>query len=150
MNSEDPRATVYYAGAELYIAISPSGHAITLETDGKRNSAPTPIELLLMALGACTGSDVVSIMRKKREKVTHYRVEVRGQRRETEPRGFRNIEIKHIVHGHNISGKALKQAIELSEAKYCSVAATLRPAAEIKSSYEIIEVAAEATPALDS
>ena len=99
-----------------------------------------------MALGACTGSDVVSIMRKKREKITSYRVEVHGRRRETEPRGFSNIEVKHIVRGHNISAKALVQAIELSETKYCSVAATLRPAAEIKSSYEIVEevTAAEA------
>lgn len=144
MSADESRATVHYAGADLYVAISPSGHAITLETDRERNSAPTPIELLLMALGGCTGSDVVSIMRKKREKVTSYRVEVRGRRRETEPRGFTNIEIKHIVCGHNISPKALAQAIELSEAKYCSVAATLRPAAEIKSSYEIVEDVAAA------
>jgi putative redox protein len=139
MNSSDLRAAVHYAGEDLYIAISPSGHAITLETDGKRNSAPTPVELLLMGLGACTGSDVVSIMRKKREKITSYRVEVHGRRRETEPRGFSNIEVKHIVRGHNVSAKSLEQAIELSGTKYCSVAATLRPAAEIKSSYEIIE-----------
>ena len=61
---------------------APVGHAITLETDGNRNSAATPVELLLMGLGACTGSDVVSIMRKKRQKITSYRVQVRGRRRE--------------------------------------------------------------------
>jgi putative redox protein len=146
MNSPDLQAAVHYAGEDLYVAISPSGHAITLETDGKRNSAPAPMELLLMKLGACAGSDVVSIMRKNREKITSYRVEARGRRREAEPRGFSNIEVRHIVRGHNVSAKALVQAIELSETKYCSVTATLRPAAEIKSSYEIIEevTAAEA------
>jgi putative redox protein len=144
MNSPDLLAAIHYAGEDLYIAISPTGHAITLETDGKRNSAPTPVELLLMALGACTGSDVVSILRKKREKITSYNVEVRGRRRETEPRGFSNIEIKHIVRGHNISAQALVQAIELSETKYCSVAATLRPAAEISSTYQIVDEVATA------
>ena len=58
--------------------------------------------------------------------------------RETEPRGFSNIEIKHVVRGHNVSAQALVQAIELSETKYCSVAATLRPAAEISSTYQIV------------
>jgi len=147
MSAQDLNAVVHYAGVDLYVAISPSGHAIALETDVERNSAPTPIELLLMALGGCTGSDVVSIMRKKREKVTSYRVEVRGRRRETEPRGFSHIEVKHIVSGHDISAKALAQAIELSEAKYCSVAATLRPAAEIKSSFEIVQDVAAAETA---
>jgi putative redox protein len=139
MSSQKLTSVVHYAGADLYVAISPSGHATTLETDGNRNSAPTPVELLLMALGGCSGSDVVSIMRKKREKITSYRVEIHGWRRETEPRGFTRIEVKHIVAGHKISKNALAQAIELSETKYCSVAATLRPAAEIKSSYEILE-----------
>jgi putative redox protein len=139
MDLEDQRAAVHHAGADLYVAISPSGHAITLETDGKRNAAPTPVELLLMALGGCTGSDVISIMRKKRERITSYRVDVRGRRREDEPRSFKCIEVKHIVRGHNISEKSLVQAIELSESKYCSVAAALRPTAEIVFSYEIIE-----------
>ena len=149
MSSRELQATVQYAGEDLYVAISPSGHAITLETDGNRNSAATPVELLLMGLGACTGSDVVSIMRKKRQKITSYRVQVRGRRREKEPRGFTHIEVKHIVTGHNVSASSLEQAIELSETKYCSVAATLRPTAEIKSSYEIIDevaAAASATP----
>ena len=139
MNQADYKAMVHYAGDDLYVAISPSGHAITLETDGTRNSAPTPIELLLMALGGCTGSDVVTILRKKREAVTSYRVEIRGVRRVDEPRGFKHIEVKHILVGRNLSEKAVAQAIELSEAKYCSVAATLRPAAEIVSSYTISE-----------
>jgi putative redox protein len=139
MNDKHLKATVYYAGANLYIALSPSGHATTLETDTKRNSAPTPLELLLMALGGCTGSDVISMMRKKRENITSYRVEVRGERREDNPRSFKYIEVRHIVQGHNISEKELVQAIELSETKYCSVAATLRPGAQILFAHEIIK-----------
>jgi putative redox protein len=135
----ESKAIVQYAGDDLYVAISPSGHALSLETNGDRNCAATPIELLLMALGACTGSDVVNIMSKKRETLTRYRVEIRGRRRDTEPRSFEQIEVKHFVEGRNISEEALRQAIELSDKKYCSVAATLRPTANIVSSYEILE-----------
>jgi putative redox protein len=97
------------------------------------------MELLLVALGSCTGVDVVSILKKKREELTDYRVEVRGERREEHPRSYQRMEVHHIVTGRNISERAVKQAIELSEQNYCSVAATLRPTAEIVSSFEIIE-----------
>ncbi|HYO91372.1 MAG TPA: OsmC family protein, partial [Pyrinomonadaceae bacterium] len=66
-------------------------------------------------------------------------VEIRGERRAEYPRKYTRMEVRHIMRGHNISEKALVQAIELSDEKYCSVAATLRPGVEIISSYEIIE-----------
>ena len=137
------RATVHYAGNDLFIGISPSGHAQTLETNHERHSAATPVELLLIALGSCTAVDVISILQKKRMDVTDYRVEVKGTRRAEHPRSFTRMEVRHIVRGRNINAKAVAQAIELSETKYCSVAATLRPAAEIISTYEIIEDAAQ-------
>jgi putative redox protein len=139
MGPEENKAIVHFAGNDLFIGITPSGHALTLDTNHERNSAPTPIELLLVALGACTAVDVVSILQKKREVVSDYRVEVRGERREEHPRSYLRMEVHHIVRGRNVSEKSVAQAIELSEAKYCSVAATLRPTAEILSSYEIIE-----------
>jgi putative redox protein len=83
--------------------------------------------------------DVVSILKKKRENVTGYSVEVRGQRRAEHPRSYQRMDLHHIVTGHNISERAVAQAIELSEQKYCSVAATLRPTVEIVSSFEIIK-----------
>jgi putative redox protein len=139
MSTEEPKAVVQLAGDDLFVGLSPSGHAVTIDTDRARNSAPSPMELLLLALGSCTGVDVVSILRKKRQSVTHYRVEVRGERREEYPRSYRRMEVHHIVTGRNISNRSVAQAIELSEQKYCSVAATLRPTAEIVSSFEIIE-----------
>jgi putative redox protein len=139
MSTEEPKAVVQLAGEDLFVGFSPSGHAVTIDTDRARNSAPSPMELLLLALGSCTGVDVVSILRKKRQSVTHYRVEVRGERREENPRSYRRMEVHHIVTGRNISNRSVAQAIELSEKKYCSVAATLRPTAEIVSSFEIIE-----------
>jgi putative redox protein len=135
----DSKATVHFAGEDLFVGISPSGHAQVLDTDHERASAATPMELLLIALGSCTAVDVISILKKKREQVSDYRVEVRGERRAEHPRAYTRLEVRHIVSGRNVSEKAVAQAIELSETKYCSVAATLRPTAEIVSSYEIIE-----------
>lgn len=140
MNSQDPRATVHFAGDDFFIGISPSGHALTIDTGHERSSAPTPMELLLIALGSCTGVDVISILRKKREDVSEYKVEVRGERRLDHPRSYSKMTVHHILKGRNISENAVKQAIELSETRYCSVAATLRPTAEIFSTFEIIKV----------
>ena len=139
MDKADAKAVVHFAGEGFFIGVTPSGHAQVLETDSARSSAATPMELLLIALGSCTAVDVVSILRKKRERVTNYRVEVRGERRAEHPRAFTRMELRHIVRGHSVSEKAVASAIELSETKYCSVAATLRPGVEILTSYEIVE-----------
>jgi putative redox protein len=132
-------AVIHSAGEGLFIGITPSGHAQVVETDSSRASAATPMELLLVALGGCTAVDVISILKKKREQVTDYRVEVRGTRRDEHPRAYTRIEVRHVVRGRGISEKAVASAIELSETKYCSVAATLRPGVELLTSYEIIE-----------
>src|SRR5918997_4180094 len=139
MAGEDKKAVVHFAGDGLFVGISPGGHAQVIETDSARASAVTPMEMLLLALGGCTAVDVISILKKKRERVTGYRVEVRGARRDEHPRKYTRLEVRHVVRGHNVSEKAVRQAVVLSEEKYCSVAATLRPAAEIVSSYEIVE-----------
>ena len=139
MSIDEPKAVVQLAGNDLFVGFSPSGHAVTIDTDHARNSAPSPMELLLLALGSCTGVDVVSILKKKRQSVTDYRVEVRGERRDDHPRSYKRMEVHHIVTGRNVSEQSVAQAIELSEQKYCSVAATLRPTAEIVSSFEIVE-----------
>ena len=97
------------------------------------------MELLLIALGSCTGVDVISILKKKRQDVTDYRIEVVGKRRVDFPRSFIRLEVKHHLRGHNLSAQAVASAIELSDQKYCSVAATLRGSAEIVTSYQIEE-----------
>jgi putative redox protein len=139
MDNGGAKAVIHSAGDGLFIGITPSGHAQVLETDHERASAATPLELLLVALGGCTAVDVVSILKKKRQQVSDYRVEVRGERREEHPRAFTRIEVRHIVRGRGVSEAAVASAIELSETKYCSVAATLRPGVEIVTTYEVIE-----------
>src|SRR5258705_4954425 len=125
MVAPEMKAVVQHAGNDFFIAISPGGHALTLETNHERGAAANPMELLLMALGGCTAVDVIGILQKKREQVTDYRVEVRGERRDDHPRSFKRLEVRHVVTGKSVSPKAVAQAIELSEQKYCSVAATL-------------------------
>ena len=97
------------------------------------------MELLLIALGSCTGVDVISILKKQRQHVTDYRIEVSGERRADFPRSYTRLHVKHIVRGRGVSEPAVARAIELSDTKYCSVAATLRGRAEIITSYEVIE-----------
>ena len=133
------KATIQFAGEDVFVGVSPSGHAQVVETDSQRSLAATPMELLLLALGSCTGVDVISILKKKRQRVTDYRIEVSGERRKDHPRSYTKMFVKHIVHGHGVSSQAVAQAIELSDTKYCSVAATLRGTAEIVTTYEIIE-----------
>ena len=135
------KATVHYAGDEFFIGTSPSGHSQAIDTKGDRHSAPTPMEMLLTSVAACTAVDVISILQKKRQDVTDYNVEITGERANEHPRKFVKFHIHHIVHGRSVSEKAVADAIELSDTKYCSVAATVRPTAEITTSYEIVEAA---------
>ena len=141
MAGSEYKATVKYAGDELFIGTSPSGNSVAIDVKGERKSAQTPMEMLLVAVGACTAVDVASIMEKKRQDVREYTVEVTGTRAEEHPRKFTAFHVHHIVRGHNVSEQALAHAIELSDEKYCSVAATVRPTATITTSYEIVEVA---------
>lgn len=133
------KATVRFVSDDLFLAVTPSGHALPLDTDSKRSSAPSPMELLLVALGTCTATDVAGILAKKRQHVTNYAVEVSGTRRDEYPRKFTAMNVHHIITGKSVSPTAVAHAIELSETKYCSVAATLRPTVEIKTTFEIIE-----------
>ena len=139
MNGNQYAAKITALGTDLFLGVTPSNYALAIDTDHERHSAPSPMELLLLALGSCTAVDVASILTKKRQKITNYRIEVRGTRRDEHPRSYRKMEVHHMVTGRNISEHSVAQAIKLSETKYCSVAATFRPTVEIVSTFEIIE-----------
>ena len=129
-------ARLRYAGGEAFVAESQSGHAM-VTSFAHELSAPSPMELLLIALGGCTGADVVGILEKKRQRVTGYDVEVRAERRAEHPRIYTKIEVIHRIRGQAIDPKAVEHAVELSETKYCSVSAMLGATAELSMSYEI-------------
>ena len=106
---------------------------------GPGRVAPSPVEMLIAALGGCGAMDVIGILRKKRQSVTGYEVVVSGDRREDHPRSFTRIEIVHKLRGHGIDPRAVDEAIRLSETKYCSVHASFDPQIELTSRYEITE-----------
>jgi putative redox protein len=139
MSEKSTKAIVRFVSDDLFVGVTPSGHSITLDTDSNRSIAPSPTELLLLAAGACTATDVAGILAKKRQHVTDYVIEVSGVRRDDFPRKYTSMTVHHILTGRNLSPTAVAHAIELSDTKYCSVAATLRPGVEIQTSFEIIE-----------
>jgi len=98
---------------------------------------PSPVQSLLAAVGACTGMDVISILRKKRQQVTAYAIEVEGDRRLEHPKSFTAIRMVHRFRGERLSEPAIAEAIRLSEEKYCSVIACLRPGVGVSSRFVI-------------
>jgi putative redox protein len=129
-------ARVQWVGKEQFVAQAPSGHMVALDSDRSSNGAPGPMELLLVALGACTATDVVAILAKKRQKLDSLEVEVSGERAAEPPTVWVKLEIVYKLRGH-LDEEAVKHTIQLSEDKYCSVAAMLRKTAPITFRYEI-------------
>jgi putative redox protein len=129
-------ARVQWVGKERFVAQSSSGHLVALDSDRASNRAPGPMELLLVALGACTATDVVSILAKKRQKLESLEVEVSGERAAEPPTVWIKLELVYKLRG-DLDEQAVKHAIQLSEEKYCSVSAMLRKTAPIAFRYEI-------------
>ncbi len=129
-------ASVKWIGEERFAASSPSGHAISVDSDRHSNTAPGPMELVLVALGACTATDIVSILGKKRQKLESLEVICSGERATEPPTVWKKLEILYLLRGQ-LDDKAVRHAIQLSEDKYCSVAAMLKKTAEVSWRYEI-------------
>ncbi len=130
-------AKVQWIGEQKFLAVSPSGHALAIDSDRTSNTAPGPMELLLLALGACTATDIVIILGKKRQKLESLEVICSGERAPDPPQVWTRLEILFRLRGR-LEESGVKQAIELSEEKYCSVSATLKKTAELTWRYEIL------------
>jgi len=125
-------------------AISGSGHALVLDAApevGGTNRGVRPMELLLLGLGGCTGMDVISILRKKRQEVTGYEVRVHAERAAEHPKVFTAITVEHVVRGRNLSAEAVRRAVELSATKYCPASAMLGRVAPIEERYRLVDEA---------
>jgi len=123
-----------------FVATDSSGHSIVMDTSkksGGEGSGFSPMQLLLVALGGCTGMDVVHIMRKQRQQVDALELLVSGKRVEEQPRVYNNINVEYRIKGKAIRETAVQRAIKLSEDKYCSVRATLSGEAKVTSNYVI-------------
>lgn len=123
-----------------FVANDDKGHSIVMDTSrehGGEGSAFTPMQLLLVALGGCTGMDVVDILRKQRQKLTGFEIVVSGERVSEYPRVYGKVHVEYKLKGENIRDKAVHTAIQLSEDKYCSVGATISKTAKVSHSYSI-------------
>ena len=131
-------AKVRWIDKDLFLATTPSGHAVPIDSDRQRNTAPGPMEMLLASLGSCTATDVAIILEKKRQKLTSLEVTISGERAPSPPTVWTKIEMVYRLEGE-LDEKAVKDAVELSQAKYCSVAAMLCKTAAITYRYEILK-----------
>jgi len=132
-----------------FVAKSDSNHWVMMDGPpelGGSNAGSRPKELLLMALGGCTGSDVASILAKKRTPLRGFRINLSANSREQHPQVFTDIHIEYVFTGDGINSADVERAIELSTTKYCSVSAMLKEAVRITHSYRIEPVAGETRP----
>jgi putative redox protein len=128
------KASAQWIDGERFAVSASSGHAFVVDSDRERNTAPGPMELVLVGLCACTATDIVSILRKKREPFTRVEVHAEAERAEQPPMVYESIRLVYRVEGA-VSRKAVEDAVHLSKDKYCSVSAMLQRTAKI--SFEI-------------
>ena len=126
-----------------FVAESGTGHALVID-DANGHTGPKPIELALLALGGCTGFDVIGILRKKRQTVTGYEIELHAEQNPEPPTYFTRVEIKHRLRGR-IDPEAVQRAIHLSETKYCAVGVMISKTAKIETTFEILPDEAQET-----
>ncbi len=138
MATSEPIVVSWRKAGLTFEAVTEHGRLDLASGLDEPGSGVTPMEVLAVALGACTGMDVVSILQKMREPLEGFEVEVRGERADEHPRRFTSLEVVYRLRGKLNSAK-VRRAIDLSESRYCSVGATLRPALPLTSRFVIEE-----------
>ncbi len=122
-------AKAIWTDQDRFLGEASTGHALVMDA-GDVKTASTPIELTLIALCGCTASDVVGILRKKREPFTGLEVKAQAERAADHPKVFTQITLVYRVRG-KVTHKAMEDAVRLSKEKYCSVSAMLEKSAKI-------------------
>jgi len=123
----------------LFEGTTPNGHKVLMDTineHGGNDSAAAPMQLVLIALGGCTGMDVIAILRKMKDLPKSFYMEIDSERAPEHPKVYKKTRIKYVFVG-DVKEENVKRAIELSQTKYCSVSAILRGVGEVEYSYEI-------------
>jgi len=137
------QATVKWVDGAMFLGESGSGHSVVMdgpEDHGGRNMGVRPMEMLLLGMGGCASFDVMSILKKARQKVVDCRVEMEAVRAEGVPSPFTKIRMNFIVSGQGLKEAQVKRAVELSATKYCSASIMMEAAGvEVSHSYKMIE-----------
>ena len=127
-------ATVTHVAATAFDATTGSGHTVRID-GGSHDEGPGPMELVLAALGSCSTVTVVEFLEKMRQPVTSLEVEVSGERADSPPKVYTRIHLLYVV-GGDVDQRRVERAIELTEAKYCSVYTMLNKTADITHTIE--------------
>jgi putative redox protein len=136
------KATVQWKENMIFLGMPDSGFPVQMDADssfGGTNQGVRPMEMVALGLAGCTGMDVISILRKKRQQVTQFEVRVNAPRSAEHPKVFTGALITYIVTGTNVDEMAVVRSIELSMTKYCPVQVMLSQAFPMEAHYEIYE-----------
>jgi putative redox protein len=136
------KATAQWKENMTFVGIPDSGFSVQMDADasfGGTNQGVRPMEMVALGLAGCTGMDVISILRKKRQEVTHFDVKINAPRSPESPKVFTSAQITFIVVGKNVEETAVLRAIELSVTKYCPVHFMLAQVFPLELHYEIYE-----------
>ncbi len=133
-------AQVTWTDGKRFVGNASSGHAIVIDSDRQRNTAAGPMEMVLIGLCACTASDVVSILGKKREPFSGVHVHAEAERATEAPTVYTSIKLIYTITGQ-VTRKAAEDAVRLSEEKYCSVSAMLKSTVRITTEVHLPEAA---------
>jgi len=137
LSKEEWLAEVSWAGGYLFVGTDTAGHSVVFDSDDPNPRGISPMRALLTSLGACSGMDVVAILKKRKQKLESLRVLLRGSRPEHGyPKPWQTIELKYVLTG-DLDEKYVKEAVDDSMAKFCSVSATLKAGVKISYSYEL-------------
>lgn len=134
------KGRVKWVDGQQFVGINERNSAVVMDSlpqGGGEGVGMKPTELFLLSLAGCTAIDVISILKKKRQAVTSFTVEVEGIQREGFPQAFEDIKLIYRIKGDNVDEAAVQRAIELSEEKYCSIRATLTGMPSITHSFEV-------------
>lgn len=139
--AENRKASLIWRTDMLFTGISQNGYTVPIDAApqfGGHEAGIRAMDLMLISLASCSSLDVISILRKKRQEITGFEVEVEGARREEHPKTYTEIWVRFTVKGPNVDPAAVERAIELSRDKYCAAAATLRHTATLHYDFSIV------------
>ncbi len=133
---------VKWNGGRRFVGWDEAGHGIVMDASAQfkgDGSGARPLELVLYALGGCTGIDIIAILEKQRQTVSDFELVITAEQREEQPRYYERINIEYVLTGAGLKASAVERAIALSEDKYCSVKGMFGPGVSVTTSYRIVE-----------
>lgn len=135
------QATVTLQANVRFEARAESGHTVVIDGPpeaGGENAGFRPMELMLLGMGGCMALDVVLILRRMRQEVRAYRLNIQAERAEDPPRVYTEVKLEHLLQGEGLEASAVQRAIELAETTYCSGSAMFAKTAKISNTFRVL------------